>query len=51
MRGIMGLEGVLVSITEKEPIVVTTVPYFQKLFGVLQQASKRYVFLNRNIAV
>ena len=39
----MNLEGVKVEVTDVEPIIVTTIPYIQKLFGVLQKTSKRYV--------
>ena len=38
----MGLTGVDIAINNTEPIVVRAVPYFQKLFSVVQKYSKRY---------
>ena len=40
--GVMNLDDVKITITDKEPIVVRSVTYFQKLFGLLQKYLKRY---------
>ncbi|XP_069119070.1 neprilysin-like [Argopecten irradians] len=43
ITGIMLMDGVNMTVNESEPIVVRAVPYFEKLFGILQKHGKRAV--------
>ncbi|XP_052819632.1 neprilysin-4-like isoform X2 [Mya arenaria] len=43
MQGIMSLEGVDIELNSSEPVVVRAVPYFQKLFHVLQNYTKNEI--------
>ena len=44
----MGIDGVDIPINLTEPIVVRAVPYFEKLFNVLQSYPKRYDIMCSN---
>ncbi|XP_060072891.1 neprilysin-like [Ylistrum balloti] len=43
ITGIMLMEGVNITVNASEPVVVRAVPYFEKLFGILQKHGKRTV--------
>ncbi|XP_052212856.1 neprilysin-like isoform X2 [Dreissena polymorpha] len=43
IRGVLDLDGVKVAVNESEPVVVRAVPYFQKLFAVLEKYEKREI--------
>ncbi|XP_060577796.1 neprilysin-like isoform X2 [Ruditapes philippinarum] len=43
ITGVFDIEGVKIAINHSEPVVVRAVPYFEKLFNVLQKHRKRVV--------
>ncbi|OWF45829.1 Neprilysin [Mizuhopecten yessoensis] len=43
ITGIMMMEGVNITVNDSEPIIVRAVPFFEKLFGILQKHGKRAV--------
>jgi hypothetical protein len=46
ITGVFDIEGVKIAINDSEPVVVRAVPYFEKLFNVLQKHRKRYFFIS-----
>ncbi|XP_045161647.2 neprilysin-like [Mercenaria mercenaria] len=43
ISGVFDLENVKIQVNESEPVVVEAIPYFEKLFSVLQKHGKRVV--------
>jgi hypothetical protein len=42
VKRVMNIEGVDINIPQNETIIVRAIPYFSKIFGVLEKYPKRY---------